>query len=177
MKKRNLSTLVFSGILFWGLVYTNQAQVPNNNFSQLRFSIETNKNWFVLSEPIPLTLKVSNEASSPIGGGVDLNPKYRRIRYFVEKPDKTVVNIEPFQMYSGTCEGCKTKFPLLPNITFENKDAVQNLVENIFSVEGDYKVWAEICEKECSEANSSKAASNQIQFKVYEPKGRDQEAY
>ncbi len=175
--KRFLNFTVVVIILILTAILAN-AQIEltgEKDFSKLDFSIKTTKEKFLLAEPIPIILDVKNETGILIPGDIDLGFMAERIEVFVERPDQTIIKVKPLSLLRG-CSACEKKQPILPNSRYEKKEIIQDFVEKSFDRPGKYKIWAEFCSRECSNA-PYKTVSNSITIIIAEPIGKNKEAY
>jgi hypothetical protein len=170
--------IMIIGIGLTGLIYFPQAQSQQDrasDFSRLTFNVESTKRQFILAEPIPFILSVKNETGQQIEGNIDLGFMSGQVKVFVEKPDKKIVKIDPLSKYRG-CSVCVPQ-PVTPNAQYKSREIIDFNVEKFFDRPGEYKIWAELCNKMCNNLPTSKATSNLLILSIFQPQGVDHETY
>ena len=176
---RRVSVIIFLVIILEVFVYFSQApnkQIPNEDFSNLTFRVDSTKSQYIWAEPIPLILSLENKTGKAIKGEVALVFSSGNIRMFVERPDKSVSQIKPLSLIRG-CLGCESTELIPPYARYQRKEILENSLEDFFSTSGEYKIWAELCDKICSESNIRSVLSNSITINIKTPQGTDYEAY
>lgn len=158
-------------LTIWGVWLLDNADASsskNNEFSKLTFRIETSKNQFLLSEPMPFILTVKNETDKMVRGSIDLDFSSPMIKIIVENPDKFVSKFQPSHFISDSLY--ESNQIIAPYKEFKKKQLLQNNLENFFSKVGEYKIWIELCNDQCIQ-------SNVVLVSIILPKGDDYTAF
>jgi hypothetical protein len=176
IKYFRLTILVFLGV---SLNLSGQGRaggVDDVYFSMLSFNIESTKKTILREEPIPVILTLVNGTGKELKGEVDLSFSSDRVRIFVEKPDKSVTEVQLLSLIRGGMLG-EIRQPLSQNARYERKEIIQYELEKTFFDPGQYRIWAEFCSKFCPDTPVMSVLSNSIFVAIAVPEGIDREAY
>lgn len=144
--------------------------IQQEEFSNLKLNISTDKQEYFLLEPIPITFEVSNPTSSIIMGHTSFNLRSNRTALLIRKDngeEERFIGFSPRPKQIGIIPR-----PIKPGETHHVEELLDYRLSEMFPTPGEYQIQAIFYNED-----KQKAFSNTITIEILAPEGLNKNAY
>lgn len=141
------------------------------DFTKLTFELEAPKGSVLLLEPIPLTMKLSNQTQSGIFGHLGIGFVGPQVKLIVTKPSGATVETD--QLSPIQVNGAFSQREISPGESREVTDVLSVNLDTLFNQPGDYQIQAAIS----GGAEWKELRSNPVTINLQKPVGLELTAF